>query len=114
ESRKRRTWRSDSCVPDPPSDTDGLQLFDDADFGAAVLGPGRFVLAGIGWHFHAEANGLNTAGIDTLGNESFAERAGAAIAQAAIVFGGNYAGAPSKLRLGGVFAHRSTAITAIH
>ena len=40
-------------------------LFDHADFGATILCPGRFVMAGIGGHFHAETHGLNAAAIDT-------------------------------------------------
>lgn len=58
----------------------------DADFGAAVFGPGGFSTAGIGGHFLAEADGLDASAINTEADEFAADRLSAAFSEAAVVF----------------------------
>ena len=63
-------------------------LFDHADLGAPIFGPGLFVGSGISWHFHAEAHRLDFLPVGTAGDERLAHGLSAAFAEAAVVFGG--------------------------
>src|SRR5436190_2217423 len=62
-------------------------LLHHADFGATVLGPGSFVVTGIGGHLQTEADCLDTLRIRAVRDQCFADRFSAALAEGAIVFG---------------------------
>ena len=48
-------------------------LLNDAEFSATVESPGGFVAAWVGWHFFAEADGLDACRGEACGDEGFAD-----------------------------------------
>src|SRR6187397_1690169 len=61
----------------------------DAEFGAAVFGPGAFAGAALGGHLSAETDGLDALAVGAGADEGFAHGLGATFAEAAIVFRGS-------------------------